>query len=323
MVIGSIGGCSQNDPTAVTTDAQPPEAIGPVDVMGSKMLLNPLDTALTPWLQQGIWEPIQTKLFEGEIESGDVVIDVGTNVGYYTLLAARLVGPTGKVYAFEPDPEAFGFLVRNIELNGYQNVVAVPSTLSEKAGEVTLYRDTLHRGDQRSYDPGDARIPTQVQATTLDRYFADISSLDLLKIDTHGSECMILDGGRSLLDREQDLGIIMEFAPSFIRAAGREPKQCLTDLIAHGFETYDVVEYEAHQGVLKVPIEALVKHYPEDSDRHTNVFLPSRDKVKAKAKVPIAATTARDPSRSEAPPLAALRPTDAPPPETLRSALPN
>ena len=91
-------------------------------VHGHRMLLDRYDTL--DLRRQGIFEPLATALLPLLVGDGDMVIDVGANIGYYTLLCARLVGKRGLVYAFEPEPQAFALLEQNVALNGYRNVVA-------------------------------------------------------------------------------------------------------------------------------------------------------------------------------------------------------
>lgn len=144
-----------------------------VMVQGSKMVLNANDTIVSRVIRRdGIWEPLETTLFEREVGPGDVVIDVGANIGYYTLLAARLVGDEGHVYAFEPEPEAFGLLEHNVELNRYRNVTLVQKALGRETGRLELFLATKDRGDHRVYDPTGRRSSIDVDVITLDAYLA-------------------------------------------------------------------------------------------------------------------------------------------------------
>lgn len=286
--VAVLAGCASEaapeaapDPEPAKPEASTPKREGPVDVRGSRMYLDPDDQAITPWLRKGVWEPLETMLFEGEIESGDVVIDVGANVGYYTLIAAKRVGPSGKVYAFEPDPDAFALLQANIELNELTNVVAINKALAAEPGQLELFRSSTNRGDHRLYDPGDGRTAVSVEVTTLDAALADVRGIDLIKIDTQGAECSILAGGDALLARERDAGVIMEYTPKYIRAFGQAPDACLRKLSDFGFVFYDILEFAERKGVVKVPLDTILEQYSEQSERYTNLFLPSRDKVAA------------------------------------------
>ena len=82
--------------------------------------------------EEGIWEPYETSLLLSMLRPGDVFVDVGANIGYFSVLAASVVGDDGAVFAFEPDPDNFRLLRRNVALNGQQaSIVAVQAALAE------------------------------------------------------------------------------------------------------------------------------------------------------------------------------------------------
>ena len=85
-----------------------------------------------------MWEETETHWFVQSIRPGDVVVDLGANVGYYTILRGKLVGEIGRVYAFEPDPVGFEILRRNVRLNGLHNVVLEQKAVSSKPGLIHL-----------------------------------------------------------------------------------------------------------------------------------------------------------------------------------------
>jgi FkbM family methyltransferase len=106
---------------------------------GSRMLVRTDDLVGRVLAISGVWEPNVTVAFERALARGDVCLDVGAHIGYYTLLAAKLVGPQGHVYAFEPSPDSFRALHENIELNGLANVTAVALAVGEQNGRAVLY----------------------------------------------------------------------------------------------------------------------------------------------------------------------------------------
>ncbi len=94
-----------------------------VEVMGFKLHFDPKDRVMSHYLlEDRAWEPVETEALRQELRRGDVVVDVGANIGYYTILASRLVGEGGKVYAFEPEPDNFAMLQKNLKANGCTNV---------------------------------------------------------------------------------------------------------------------------------------------------------------------------------------------------------
>src|SRR5207245_2930011 len=92
----------------------------------------------------GVWEKDVTAYLMKLIESGMVVVDIGANVGYYTLLAAEKVGSHGKVLAFEPEPSRYALLEKNVRANDLKNVIPVQKAVSNKTGAARLYLDPRH-----------------------------------------------------------------------------------------------------------------------------------------------------------------------------------
>jgi len=130
--------------------------------------------ALTANLLADRYEEGTTLLFKRTLQPGWVVADVGAHVGYYTLLAAQIVGSEGRVFSFEPDPTNFSLLRRNIELNRLRNVVAVPKAVADRDMRLKLFQDP--QGNDRhsiclsSYACKHG-TSIEVEAITLDEFF--------------------------------------------------------------------------------------------------------------------------------------------------------
>src|SRR5258708_4586206 len=140
-----------------------------VVVQGQRMWLDDKDSL--ELATREIYEPMETRLFKKEIKPGQTVLDIGANIGYYTLIAAKLVGPSGKVYAFEPDPTNFKILKKNVERNGHSNVVLVNQAVADKNKKVRLYLNPANKGDHRIYDSKDGRSSIAVRTIRLDDLF--------------------------------------------------------------------------------------------------------------------------------------------------------
>ncbi len=177
------------------------------------------DISLTPHLlMEGCWEMWITNVFRQMLRPGMTVVDVGANVGYYTLLAAAGVGFEGRVYAVEADPHTFELLNKNIEVNGYRSIVrAHQCAAANKRGELTptQFRNQ-HGGHNIFTDFYDSRIVghVKVQAAPLDELIPD--SVDLMRIDAEGSWPLISQGMQEPLKRSPQIRILMEFAPHMI-----------------------------------------------------------------------------------------------------------
>src|SRR5919109_3585908 len=90
-------------------------------------------------IELGALEPHEVSLFTDAVAQGAVVLDVGANIGWYTLLAARAAGPSGHVYSFEPDPRTLPSLEQNVRANGFSNVSVIPKAASDASRRQTLY----------------------------------------------------------------------------------------------------------------------------------------------------------------------------------------
>ena len=104
-----------------------PRGIVLAEVQGNKMFM---DAKASGLVLTGYWEKYETELFKKVVKEGMTVVDIGAHIGYYTLIAANLAGKKGKVYAFEPEAENYSLLVKNIKVNGYQNIVTAKTTSS-------------------------------------------------------------------------------------------------------------------------------------------------------------------------------------------------
>ena len=136
------------------------------------------------------------------IRPGDTVVDVGANTGLWALGAALRVGPAGVVHAFEPVPENFDRLIRNLKLNGFENVTCQKLALSDKCGQTVFYTapdNNSGLGSLTKREEADRQI--EIEMTTIDDYCAKhaIRRIDLMKVDVEGAELMVFRGGQGLL----------------------------------------------------------------------------------------------------------------------------
>lgn len=146
------------------------------------------------WL--GSYESEMQWLYRAEIRPGDVIYDIGANVGFYTLLAAKLTGSEGRVFAFEPLPRNLAHLNQHLELNKVENVQVVAAAVADRGGEATF---------SDSSDPSMGHLSAQgsvkVKTVSLDQWRANEWSPPphLIKIDVEGAEQKVLIGARQLL----------------------------------------------------------------------------------------------------------------------------
>lgn len=211
-----------------------------VDVQGGhRMYLDARDTLLLSWY--GYYEPDVTDLFKAYIKPGQTVFDIGANIGYYTLLAAKWVGPSGRVVAFEPEPSNFEILRKNVQLNGYSHVTLVPHAVSKAAGKIRLYLNEQNRGDHRIYDSGETRTSIEIETVSLDGYCAEHPGrVDFIKMDIQGAEGGALDGMKNVLQQNPSVVAVSEFWPEGLRRFGTLPESYLEQWRGLGFKLYPV-----------------------------------------------------------------------------------
>jgi len=216
-----------------------------VNVQGHRMYVKATTISFAPSrIRSGFHEKYETELFKGIVKKGMVVVDIGANIGYYTLIAAGLVGENGKVFAFEPEPESYALLVRNIEANGYKNVVPVQKAVSNKVGTTRLFLSPDGNTSwHRIYDAHDGWNFIEIETVTLDEFFKDKEDrIDVIKMDVEGAEMAVLQGMSQILKRNDNLKIFTEFLPIHLEKFGSSPEGYLSQLIKHGFKLYAIDE---------------------------------------------------------------------------------
>jgi FkbM family methyltransferase len=179
---------------------------------------------------EGIWEPFETSLLLRWLRPGDVFVDVGANIGYFSLLAASAIGPDGAVFAFEPDPENHRLLLANAALNGLAGrITAVEAALSDAAGDGQLYLSDDNLGDHQLYASDEQRSSVPIRLCHGSEYLAGrLARIDVLKVDTQGSEFQVMAGLMPLLRQLPHCPRIMiELTPHALRQAGASGRALL------------------------------------------------------------------------------------------------
>ena len=204
--------------------------------------------------QDSIWEPYETSLLLCGLSSGAVFVDVGANIGYFTVVAASLVGEHGQVFAFEPDPSNFALLLENCEHNFlHSRVHAVQAGLAAGNQKGSLYLSEDNLGDHQVYPGKDDR--EQLDITLLDgsdylrpKLKAEgLSQIDLIKIDTQGSEYQVVKGLMPLLLELPCVpAILIELTPFSLRQAGSSGRE-LIELLASLRQKFWIVDHIEHQ----------------------------------------------------------------------------
>ena len=183
------------------------------------------DRSITPWIiLGGTWEDFVDGVLTALAAPGAVFLDVGANQGYYTVKIGGLVGPTGRVFAFEPHAKMYRFLTDNIELNALQpRVSAYQVAAGAAAGTAQLEVDDDYPGGARvllaSLNETAPKL-VEVEVVKIDDAVPADLVADLVKIDVEGFEPLVCEGMQNLLQRSPNAAIVCEISVAFWRRFG-------------------------------------------------------------------------------------------------------
>jgi FkbM family methyltransferase len=213
---------------------------------GSRMLVRTDDLVGRVLAISGVWESNVTAAFTRALAPGNVCLDIGAHIGYYTLLAARLVGPQGHVYAFEPSPANYGSLRANVDLNGLRNVTTAELAVGEQERRAVLYEGPPHNTGLTTLSPVlAAKSATPPRETIVDVGPItsvvppeDLARVGVIKIDVEWHEIEVLRSLAPVFELDHGLSVLVEFTPH--RDAPDAASQLAAVCEAHGFTMYRV-----------------------------------------------------------------------------------
>ena len=158
---------------------------------------------------------------------GNIILDIGTNIGSTLLMFAQKVGSTGKVFGFEPDTDNYKACMSNIQLNDFKNIKVENIGLGDEKGEYNLIVDTeTNRGMNRISHDAEQFNGSKIKVDTLASWHASsaISTIDLIKIDVEGYEYKVLTGGIDLLKKFKPT-LFIELDDNNLRAVGNNASE--------------------------------------------------------------------------------------------------
>jgi FkbM family methyltransferase len=190
----------------------------------------------------GVWEPDLTRWITRRLAPGDTFIDVGANIGYYSVLASMLVGDAGQVVAIEASPEIFRALQSNLARNSVKNVRAANLAVSDCKRALKLFRGHVYNtGLTTVVEEQGFEFECEVDAAPLSTILRpeEMQTARLIKIDVEGAEFSVVDGMLPLLcSGRADLEIIIEVHPEHLAQLGKRPEDFLTIFSDAGFHAY-------------------------------------------------------------------------------------
>jgi FkbM family methyltransferase len=209
-----------------------------------RMLLNKKDIAISGMISLNKYEPFETQLFKDIVGAGMTVIDIGANIGYFTMIAGKRVGNNGKVFSFEPEENNFSFLKSNVDLNNFKNINIFKLALSDTAERKNLFISPRNTGAYSLVDNRRTNIKVEIETVKLDDILKtnNTTKVDIIKMDIEGGEYRALQGMKDALENNPEIKIITEFYPNALRRFGYEPIEMLTLLKKLGFNLQEIDE---------------------------------------------------------------------------------
>jgi FkbM family methyltransferase len=192
-----------------------------------------------------LYEQPETQLIHAVLDTGDVFLDVGANIGYYSLLASQIVGAHGQVHAFEPIPQNVVALRRTMLLNGITNIVVNQLAVGARPGSLDLFVSDHEAGSSgwASIVPSRRRSKVvTVERTAIDHYLRSrsISQVSLVKLDIEGGELDAFKGMRSLLGQPHAPDLLCEVNPHLLEKLGRESHDLTRFIAERGYALHRV-----------------------------------------------------------------------------------
>jgi FkbM family methyltransferase len=201
-----------------------------VQFRGAQFVMPTKDITLTPSVMSGDFERYELDIFELACSAGATVLDIGANIGLYSVVAAKRIGPSGRVYAFEPVPENIAFLRKNLEVNGVADRVAVQEAAAGEAdGELEIFLSDRQIGTHSAAKlAGGGGSSVKVPMRSVDTFVNNngVNRVDVVKIDVEGYDFQVLQGALQTLRRHKPT-LFIEYSPALLEACGQDPDDFL------------------------------------------------------------------------------------------------
>jgi FkbM family methyltransferase len=214
-----------------------------------KLRIWPGDIIGEPIYVKGVFEETETWFIKKFIKSSKIFFDIGANIGYYSFLAAKYMGPSSQVHSFEPNPRMFTELQYNITLNGLNNIFPNQLALADKTGTGHLShyekgKEVFCSLSQRVFPGVVATGFDEIKISTLDEYVYNnrVKQLDIMKIDVEGAELKVFQGAREVLKKAGALIIVFELTKVNVAGFGHSCEDVLSFLHDLNYITYMLID---------------------------------------------------------------------------------
>ncbi len=207
------------------------------------------DTGIeTSIITNNTYEPEVIKEIKSILNNGSTFIDGGANIGFFSLIASKIVGPTGAVIAFEPTPSTLNYLKKNITTNKIKNIIVVDKGLSssEKQLPFLLSKDNPEANFIMSKEDENLQNKDQIikiSTISIDKFCSEnnINKIDLIKLDIEGQELEAIKGAREILTINKNVKIIFELNIAFKKNGIEFAKEIFTELNRLNFFKFETL----------------------------------------------------------------------------------
>lgn len=190
------------------------------------------------------WEPSETDFFVSRLREGDTVLDIGANIGWFSLVASKHIGPTGSIHSFEPRPQTSKMLAKTISLNGLRSMVHCwEYALTDEPGNIFINWgvDTDNPGGSfisKTFNPVQSGLQSSViKAVRLDDFLPDIKP-DVIKIDVEGAGPLVFFGAVNALRRGKPVILSELYPEQLMRVSGHTSSSYISQMHELGYVCY-------------------------------------------------------------------------------------
>ena len=230
---------------------------------GAKFDLKLPDSIQTSIFLTGVWEKNISNLISSALRPADIFVDIGANIGWYTIMASKLVGSTGKVFAFEASPSIYNVLLSNLAKNNIENVHAFNIAVSDHLGSCHIYKapvgnighstiiDSLATTDGHTFENTVRcdRLPSLIDHAVL-------LNARFIKIDIEGAERLAMEGVAPFLKSFSDhCEWLVELSPEFSPKGQADISWIFDQFLSAGYKAFRIENSYGHVGDLTLPQE--------------------------------------------------------------------
>lgn len=242
-----------------------------------KLVLDKNDLDISQQIKDSGWytdEEFETKLLKKNLQEGMRFLDLGANIGFYSIFARSIIGAKGMVISFEPFPKNANLIRKSIKLNRYNNVIVVEAAVSEKSGKAKLHLSPEYFTENSLLDleftypknwKGHRSI--DVKVVTVDDFLEKKIKnffVDFIKMDIEGSEHRALKGMKKTIEQNDSVVLMTEFWPNGLIKNGSNPRDYLEELVSMNFNLLSHIDHK-YERVYPVTVYQIMKMWEQTS----------------------------------------------------------